>query len=65
MPVFEFVDFDYTADFLVNYDRYETVSTPDFTGDHVCSFVQLRDIASHLQSIHRAFPGSNKDDVAW
>ena len=47
----------------MNYDTYETVSTPDFTGDHARSFIQLRDIASHLQPIQNTFPGLENEDV--
>ena len=62
MPVFEFLDWDDTANFFVNYDSYQTVTTPEFSGDRVSSYLQLRDLASHLNYMKRAFPDNDSDD---
>ena len=56
MPVFEFVDFEDPASFFLNYAEYDTVTTPDFSGDRVSSYLQLKNFASHLQYFKRAFP---------
>ena len=56
MPVFEFVDFEDPASFFLNYAEYDTVTTPNFSGDRVSSYLQLKNFASHLQYFKRAFP---------
>ena len=42
MPVFEFVDFDDPASFSLNYPKYKTITTPDFSGDQVSYYLQLK-----------------------
>ena len=55
-PAFEIVDVINPANFFINYDNFESITTPDFTGDRVHSYLRLRDIATHVGCLSRAFP---------
>ena len=59
MPVFEFLNFDDLSIFYINYDEFNTVTTPDSTGDQVTGYLKLKNHVSHLKYINRAFPYQN------
>ena len=62
MPAFELVDMADTSDFLLNYGTFESVTTPDFSGARVASYIELRDVCVHLCFIDKAFPSEKDDD---
>ena len=65
MPAFEMVDFEdpvAICNVYENFDTYITLATPEFEGKRVDSYIQLRDTASHLTMLARAFPASAMDD---
>ena len=55
MPAFEIVDLANPASFFVNYDEFETVTLPDFTGDRVRSYMDLKETSSYARSLANAF----------
>ena len=56
---------DDPTSFLLAYDTYESVTTPDFSGTRVDSYLKLRDITSHLQHFNRAFANLKDNDVSF
>ena len=63
MPVFEFLDFDDLADFYVNYNDFQTVTTLDFPEARVIAYLELKNHVSHLEYFNRAFPSlDDKND---
>ena len=60
MPAFELVDIADPSDFIMDYVTFESVTTPDFTGARVQSYIALRDICVHLRFIDNAFPSSTE-----
>ena len=67
MPAFEIVDLQNPASFFLAYDQnnFETCSLPDFTGDRVRAYTELRDIATQIQYLDRAFPPARDDNVGY
>ena len=63
MPAFEIVDVINPADFFINYDNFESITTPDFTGDRVHSYLRLRNIATHVGYLSRAFPSPAQNET--
>ena len=48
MPAFEIVETDKLAGFFVNYDEFETITVPDFTGERVSAYLNMKQRASSL-----------------
>ena len=55
--------FEDLAFFLIRYKNYKSVTTPDFTGDWVTSYLKMKNIICHLKYLHHAFP--SPDEVKW
>ena len=47
MPAFEMVDIATPSSFLLDHSTFESITTPDFTGARVNSYIELRDICCH------------------
>jgi len=56
MPAFELVDMDEYATFFVIYSDFNSVVTPDFTGEQVRGYIELSKLAACLTRLSRAFP---------
>ena len=56
MPAYEEFDKSTPADFFFNWDEAESVSTPDFTGKRVKSYLRWLKLANTLTAIKKAFP---------
>ena len=61
MPAFEVVDLECPASFFLDYDEFESVTLPDFTGDRVRAYAGLREIATQIKYFARAFPKPDED----
>jgi len=65
MPVYEIIAFDSTksiCDFIVNYENYEIITSPDFIGQRFEKYIEVCDIASHLQCVQLAFLAADNSD---
>ena len=62
MPTFEIVETDKLAGFFVTYDEFETITVPDFTGERVSAYLNMKQRASSLTRLSQAFPALNEDD---
>ena len=62
MPAFENIDVAAPSVFLLDHSTFKSITTPDFTGSRVNSYIKLRDICCHLRMIDSAF-SSPKDGV--
>ena len=56
IPAFEIVDLKDTANFFLEYEHFETIVLPDFTGDRVASYLQLKDIVCYFKYLSQSFP---------
>ena len=59
MLVFEFVKADQVAHFFLDYNEFESDTTPDFTGQHVQAYLKLKDISRQVQQMKNAFVPSS------
>ena len=59
MIAFEELRCDYAKIFM-NYNEFETVTDPDFTGERVLRYIKLRDIATNLKHFKKTFPSSDE-----
>ena len=59
MPVFELVDFTDLSQFIIEYDHYESIATPDISGTRVENYMNLTRFCSQLKYFDRAFPSPN------
>ena len=62
---FEFVDFNDLTRFIIDYDDFQLVSTPEFLGAHVQFYIHLRDLTDNLKIFQWAFPNAKDDDVSF
>ena len=62
MPAFEIVDIDECSEFLLNYDNFDSVTLPDFTGDRVASYLRVKDVVTTIKYFGRAFPDTLAND---
>ena len=62
MPAFELLDLSCPASFFIDYENFNTITTPDFNGERVEAYVKLKDIASHTRYLVRAFPAARNDE---
>ena len=63
MPVFEFVEEDKMAEFFMNYNDFESDTTPDFTGKRVEAYLNMKDISRRVQQLKMGFvPSSTNVD---
>ena len=63
MPVFEFVEDDKIAQFFLDYNDFESDTTPDFTGKRVEAYLKLKDISRRVQLLKKGFvPSSTNVD---
>ena len=61
MPAFECIDQIDPSGCFVDFDSWESVKTPDFTGERVRSYIDLRNMASQLVQLSTAFPTEKED----
>ena len=60
----DFSDFDLldVAGFFCNWETYEVVTAPDFSGESVESYIRWKDVSKYLTYIQRAFPARDEDE---
>ena len=56
MPAFETVDLLHPANFFLNYESFQSIVTPEFTGERTRAYIKLSNVASHIRYLSRAFP---------
>ena len=52
---FEFVDFEDPALSFLDYAEYDTVTTPNFSGDLVSSYLKWKNVESYLHYFKQSF----------
>ena len=62
MPAFELVDMDEYATFFLTYSDFDSIVTPDFTGQQVRGYIELSKVATRLTHLSHAFPSLDEDD---
>ena len=63
MPVFKFVEDNKMAQFFIDYNEFESDTTPDFTGKRVTAYIKLKDVLRRVQQLKKGFvPSSTNDD---
>ena len=62
MPAFEIVEDDNFAEFLVTYNDYDTLATPDdFTGERMRAYIDHKRLCACLVCMSHAFPGIDEE----
>jgi hypothetical protein len=62
MPVFEFVEVDQVAQFFLDYNDFQSDTTPDFTGQRVQAYLKLKDISRRVQLKNAFVPSTTNVD---
>ena len=64
MPAFEEFDVDDVAAFFLGWDTTDTVTTPDFSGERVDSYIRWKNLSKYLGYIKRAFPSMDDEKAS-
>jgi hypothetical protein len=61
MPAFEIVDVNSLSNFYLNYNSFSSMTFPDFSGDHVRAYLDIKETASYVKYFSCAFPSPKED----